>query len=719
VSGCALEIAGNIVVRSKEGALEAEYALFDASEIELRATEYGAIREVGYRTTVADALARLDAAGATTAIVRDLVAAVQAAAKYYAPARALPLLGILTPAELLAAERFDPERRVYVSPVLDVARLTADAGPTGAAAALQAAGLAAWLRDADPDTEVALRTADYMTGRRPGERSIRRVSLSALRALPAAIAKLKAPRTLPADVSVDDLVAWLKRRNLPAHRQTWAELAITGGRSSSKGPLAEPRAVAIDVLLDAERSEEALPLIDRLEIDTGRTNAIQYLRLRAALARRSDPPPDIAERAMSLFAKEPAPEVKLLAARAWSDAGQAGRAAMLAGEVLADPEASNALKNAARALVEVKAEVLVEPMAPAPSAPEVLKSRSEPPAPRHTPSGMPSRMRPSAPALVLDLPPRPPSPSVAEISGGSFAFSRRPTPIRGLEREASAPPEEAPRPFIMGVTANPQPSAEPTVSKAPTPKVPANSGGFSSVPTRAPPMELVVPTETPRVHIDPQSFEPPPPTGSPSTWPRGASMPPYQSGPPPQASAFAPGFGGSTPLAPMVAPIFEPRPPEVAETLSLPPGLHGQAVPLDAVPKSVAEARVLFTLLSRSLGRVYRERHGVILRTDASGIEHMQTYLRDRFTVPAIRSVEEASEVRSHGALLSEILGRTFGAEWSDIAPSELGYWAMTTPSGLRIWPFGRILRFILQGHHERDLVSYYLELEARLRMPR
>lgn len=162
-------------------------------------------------------------------------------------------------------------------------------------------------------------------------------------------------------------------------------------------------------------------------------------------------------------------------------------------------------------------------------------------------------------------------------------------------------------------------------------------------------------------------------------------------------------------------PPFEPRPPEVAESLSLPPGLHGQAVPFDTVPKSVAEARVQFTLLSRSLGRAYRERRGVTLKTDITGVEHVQMVLRERFAAPAIRTAEEASEVRSHGAFLSEILARTFGAEWVDIAPSEFGYWAMATPSGLRIFPFGRILRFILQGHRERDLVSYYLELESRL----
>ena len=53
------------------------------------------------------------------------------------------------------------------------------------------------------------------------------------------------------------------------------------------------------------------------------------------------------------------------------------------------------------------------------------------------------------------------------------------------------------------------------------------------------------------------------------------------------------------------------------------------------------------------------------------------------------------------------------------IDPLEPGRWAMVIRSRsrptnvLRIWPFGRVLRFIAQRHRERDLVSYYLELEA------
>jgi hypothetical protein len=34
----------------------------------------------------------------------------------------------------------------------------------------------------------------------------------------------------------------------------------------------------------------------------------------------------------------------------------------------------------------------------------------------------------------------------------------------------------------------------------------------------------------------------------------------------------------------------------------------------------------------------------------------------------------------------------------------------------VRVWPFARVARFVAMGHRERDLVSYYLELEARAR---
>jgi hypothetical protein len=37
-------------------------------------------------------------------------------------------------------------------------------------------------------------------------------------------------------------------------------------------------------------------------------------------------------------------------------------------------------------------------------------------------------------------------------------------------------------------------------------------------------------------------------------------------------------------------------------------------------------------------------------------------------------------------------------------------------PEPTRVWPFARVLRFVAMGHKERDLVAYYLELEASSR---
>ena len=107
-------------------------------------------------------------------------------------------------------------------------------------------------------------------------------------------------------------------------------------------------------------------------------------------------------------------------------------------------------------------------------------------------------------------------------------------------------------------------------------------------------------------------------------------------------------------------------------------------------------------------------RHGLILRTDVQAIEHMQTILRERLPDGVIRTREEAMFVRRHGALLTEILARTLGAVWVDVAPTEIGYWAMLVPPATRAWPFGRVLRLLLRGYRERDLVSYYLELQSR-----
>lgn len=192
---------------------------------------------------------------------------------------------------------------------------------------------------------------------------------------------------------------------------------------------------------------------------------------------------------------------------------------------------------------------------------------------------------------------------------------------------------------------------------------------------------------------------------SPAASMRGASLPPFRLESPPPL----------LPKAPLFPKIVAPA-DELAEHLSLPPGLAAERGAGGGLPKSVVEARVEFTHLARELGLDYRLKRGVELRADVSGIEAMQAVLLETFPDHTIRTADDAYELRRHGALLSEILARRLDAEWIDISPDELGYWAMIIPPDTRVWPFGRVARLIEMGHRERDLVSYFLELSSRAR---
>lgn len=185
----------------------------------------------------------------------------------------------------------------------------------------------------------------------------------------------------------------------------------------------------------------------------------------------------------------------------------------------------------------------------------------------------------------------------------------------------------------------------------------------------------------------------------------GASLPPFRLENPPPLLPKAP-------LLPKLGGAAD----ELVEHLALPPGLGTDSRALHTLPQSVLEARITFTMLSRELGLDYRLKRGIELRADVSGLEAMQSVLLESFPDRAIRTAEDAYELRRHGALLSEILARRLDAEWIDISPNELGYWAMIVPPDTRIWPFGRVARLVEMGHKERDLVSYFFELQSRAR---
>jgi hypothetical protein len=183
---------------------------------------------------------------------------------------------------------------------------------------------------------------------------------------------------------------------------------------------------------------------------------------------------------------------------------------------------------------------------------------------------------------------------------------------------------------------------------------------------------------------------------------KGASLPPYESEPP-QRVAYAP-----------IIPRVDVEDAELVETLTMPPRAQDEMARGAQMPQSPLEARVRCTLAARQLARHYRTELNIELRMNDEAVQTMQRHLRASFPSRTIRTLEEAREAQLHGALLSEVLARTLGAEWIDIAPTEFGYWAMVVPTsdgrGKRVWPFGRVLRFIATGGVE-DLVGYYRKL--------
>lgn len=335
--------------------------------------------------------------------------------------------------------------------------------------------------------------------------------------------------------------------------------------------------------------------------------------------------------------------------------------------------------------------VRVESRAPPGFDPRAEPDGDEPPAraPSRAPSRRPSRESGSAkPTLREDEPDQaqllaatPSVPPVPRTPREAFDPSARPTPM--------LPPASSPRPARSSAAA---PAGHGTRPSMPTPILDADLGPDSTDErARALQRERDIRLASSR----PAPVE---------TALHGASLPPYRLENPPPLLPKAPLF-----------PKLGGAGDELAEHLPLPPGVGADAR-LDALPQSVLEARVAFTLLARELGLDYRLRRGLELHSDVSAIEAMQSVLLESFPDHGIRTAEDAAELRRHGALLSEILARRLDAEWIDISPNELGYWAMIVPPDTRVWPFGRVARLVEMGHKERDLVSYFFELQGRAR---
>lgn len=836
-------LVGDRVVLRADAPPEAEYALFDVANIELRASEPGRVREHGYQTNVAEARARLEDLGLTAALAQECAALMQPVlSTAYARGPSVRIVSrYLSSLELFQSDIFSGTSQSYRGVFVDLEGLARDLEEPRVGAVMQALYLAALLETETDDTVVLLSTDAWTRPRKPGQRTFKRpqfVDVDRLRFALASLADRNPSPEVHEPLARADVIAFVRARADTAADQATRELyaslerAISARDMPDRGPLAEPNLWALEARMDAGTFDNILEQIEAVEHVTGRTPGSTYLRARASLALHLEPPKLIAERVSALaLSMTSFQELTLLAAEAWLEAGELRRAIPYARDLVDTPTADEGLRvRANRILARAVGaapnnhQTFVDAFSPAPlppsqrpapplTAPPVHAAHSWAPAKSRVPterggsepspaldmhpsrSRVPTEREGSEPAAALDtrasksrapteratgsepsaaFDTRPSSPRARTASTRPSLSAPPPPPLPaippGRADHASTPPfsslyKSTPAPHIPstippppGERASftlelPRPSHPPVAKSGPPP--PARSGthpplasrpgtlqprrgaGIVAVETRAPPshdpraepdssslMRAAHKSRAPEVglHSRPTPMRPTKmpldaelPTGTqasdtlgetpPVVVMAGASSPPFRLEDP------APVLPG-VPLIPRLSGHAD----ALAENLVLPPGLETTTHSLDALPTSIIDARITFTLLARELGVDYRLRRGIELRADVTGIEAMQSVLLGSFPDHTVRTTDDVREVRRHGALLSEILARRLDAEWIDISPSELGYWAMIVPPDTRVWPFGRVARLIKMGHKERDLVSFFFEIQGRSR---
>ena len=640
---CLLQVAGAIIVEARRGAPEAECALFDLGDIQLSATEPGAIFEVGYRTTVGVARQRLAESGVTAALAEQArAAAVPAIARAYARGQAVRcVVDRLDEAELFEARVYDAAVQRYDGTWLDLDALATDLALPCAAVLLQALHLAAVLAEQPDDATVFLETAELAARGRPGQRTLRRVDLDGARLLVDAMRTMKPGRGRGGPESAlhrPEIVAWLRDRaqRMPAARERLAGMEVMLGEreAPTRGPLAETIFWNLEAKLSRGEATGVLEQLDAIEQRRGRMPATMYLRARVALLTSSEEPLAIAERVSSLSTSlDNFHELQLLAAQAWLAAADARRARAFARDLRDNVSVDDVLRMQAMEVLDATREQS-SMSSVAPAAPDLPRPSKPPTAPPRVLSDVPMPRSPEVNAQDIQIP----------------AASRVPSGMDMGEdgRRRSSFPAAT--------------SAEPTAS------------GIGSL------------------HLAPP----------------GSQLPPFRVEP-----------RGDRKLS-------LPPPAEVGvervETLSLPPGFGNESPPPDQPPRDPVAARLACAHLARELARELRIGHGVVLRLDVDGLEMAQRYLREALVDSRVGTADGEREVMRYGAFLSELIARRLGGRWIEVESRQAGVWAMVVPSRShpdevsRVWPFGRVLRFVGMSYKERDLVSYFLELEARSR---
>jgi Mrp family chromosome partitioning ATPase len=351
-----LVIGERIVSRCNDGLLEAEYALFDRSEVLVAP---GA-EEEGYMTTAALGRARLYGAHVTADLAYEAFGAMRA--RHLRPlARSSAVRDVvdqLGPYEAFQGGRFVARRGRYAGVWLDLDALAAECPLRDASVLFQALHLVLVLEEIAEETPVRLLTRQTRSESGTGGRTWRRVDLGPAQRLPSVLREMQAP-TRSHDAVHDeaevregilrDLRARATSTSIVQPRlNTLAAAIARTGRSTrpDRGVGASPLPPAMPRSSPRPPSGPPAPKIPR-PAPIPRPPVVD-----AAPEPQTDTPSrgveqlrSVAQSLAALAERSPfVPNLAILTARAWLAAGEPGLARHFAGLVVDDASATDDLR---------------------------------------------------------------------------------------------------------------------------------------------------------------------------------------------------------------------------------------------------------------------------------------------------------------------------------------------------------------------------------------
>ncbi len=424
-----LRVGERLIVWSDDGLLAAEYALFDATEIVLHASDPVTVREAGYMTSAGQALDRLAQLGVTPELAAEAAKAMlpEVIATFARGATSRSVAAELGAQELFdgAIYRASPEVQCYEGTWLDLRCLAPQLEVPCAPLLLQVLHLAATLWEVPPDTPLHLSTTGTMHARRPGERTYVRPPLKDVRSLPKVLRRLR-PRTMPIDVDASRearlhpalLARVRERQTRDAPPRLRAHLALLDRSLSAltqpAGLLADEELRAIERQLDERDLHDVGERIERLERVRGNVPAIRYLQARLALLRGDESPRSVARKLSEIADQEKGfQQAALVAARTWLAAGEDAHARYFAHKLVDDPSTNASERLVAEeilATVPVTTQSMSPPAVTGELVNEIPPTARLPRVPRLLGLGDVA-MPQNTPSLTAPPPPYAPSPS--------------------------------------------------------------------------------------------------------------------------------------------------------------------------------------------------------------------------------------------------------------------------------------------------------------------